>query len=164
MSQAGILVEQNPGSVTGPGVSTDNALVRWDGTTGLVIQNSVGILTDAGALSGLTALSVTGPTTSNGAQIAKRTATAASYSVLITDYYVGVTDTSAPRTISLPSVGVTAGQIFVIKDESGASATNNITVDVTGGVKTIDGAASLTINGDYDAYNFIYDGTNYFTW
>lgn len=26
--------------VTGPGLSTDNAIARWDGTTGAVIQNS----------------------------------------------------------------------------------------------------------------------------
>jgi hypothetical protein len=151
-------------TVFGPGSSTDNALVRWDGTTGTLIQNSVAILSDAGALSGLTSLSVTGPTTLNGAQIYKRTATAISYTVLITDMYVGVTSTAAPRTISLPNVGVTAGQVFTVKDESGGAATNNITVDVNGGVKTIDGAASQAINGNYDGYNFIYDGTNYFTW
>jgi hypothetical protein len=42
-----------------PGSSTDNALVRWDGTTGQEVQNSVAVLTDAGALTGLTSLTVT---------------------------------------------------------------------------------------------------------
>lgn len=46
------------GDVTGPGSSTDNALTRFDGTTGKLIQNSVGILSDVGALSGLTLLDV----------------------------------------------------------------------------------------------------------
>lgn len=41
------------GDVSGPASSTDNALARFDGTTGKIIQNSVGILSDAGALSGL---------------------------------------------------------------------------------------------------------------
>lgn len=41
------------GDVTGPGSSTDNALVRFDSTTGKLIQNSVGILDDSGNLSGL---------------------------------------------------------------------------------------------------------------
>lgn len=38
------------GSVTGPGAgtSTDNALVRWDGTTGTAIQNSSTTLSDTG--------------------------------------------------------------------------------------------------------------------
>ena len=39
------------GLITGPtGTVTDNALVRWDGTSGSVIQNSNAILTDAGDL------------------------------------------------------------------------------------------------------------------
>lgn len=46
------------GDVIGPGSATDNAVVRWDGTTGELIQNSVAILSDAGALSGLTELTV----------------------------------------------------------------------------------------------------------
>lgn len=46
------------GNVTAPASSTDNALVRFDGTTGLLTQNSSGILSDAGALSGLTQLDV----------------------------------------------------------------------------------------------------------
>lgn len=36
------------GDVTGPGSSTNNAIVRWDGITGTLIKNSVAILSDAG--------------------------------------------------------------------------------------------------------------------
>ena len=42
------------GDVAGPASSTDNALARFDGAGGKTLQNSVGILTDAGALSGIT--------------------------------------------------------------------------------------------------------------
>jgi hypothetical protein len=38
------------GDVSGPASSTDNALARFDGTTGKLIQNSVATLSDAGAL------------------------------------------------------------------------------------------------------------------
>ena len=38
------------GDVTGPASSTDNAITRFDGTTGKVIQNSALTLSDAGAL------------------------------------------------------------------------------------------------------------------
>jgi hypothetical protein len=48
------------GDVVGPASSTDNAVVRFDGTTGKLIQNSTAILTDAGALSGLTDVSASG--------------------------------------------------------------------------------------------------------
>lgn len=38
------------GDVVGPASSTDNALVRFDGTTGKLVQNSVATLTDTGTL------------------------------------------------------------------------------------------------------------------
>lgn len=52
------LQSQGISDVVGPASSTDNALARFDGTTGKVIQNSVAILDDLGALSGLTQLNV----------------------------------------------------------------------------------------------------------
>jgi len=57
-SKAGAL-----GDVVGPASATDNALARFDATTGKLIQNSVGILSDAGALSGLTGLTSSGSIT-----------------------------------------------------------------------------------------------------
>lgn len=43
-----------PSGAPAPGTVTDNALVRWDGTTGTQAQNSLGILSDTGVLTGLT--------------------------------------------------------------------------------------------------------------
>jgi hypothetical protein len=54
------------GDVVGPASSTDNALVRFDSTTGKLAQNSVAILSDAGALSGLTDISASGAVTLSG--------------------------------------------------------------------------------------------------
>jgi hypothetical protein len=51
------------GDVVGPSSATDNALARFDTTTGKLLQNSTGILTDAGALSGLTSIDATGAVT-----------------------------------------------------------------------------------------------------
>ena len=42
------------GDVVGPGSSTDKALMRFSGTSGKIAQNSVGILSDAGVLTGVT--------------------------------------------------------------------------------------------------------------
>lgn len=39
------------GDVSGPGSTTDNALVRWDGTSGTTVQNSSATLDDLGNLS-----------------------------------------------------------------------------------------------------------------
>jgi hypothetical protein len=47
------------GDVTGPASSTNNALARFDSTTGKLIQNSTGILSDTGALSGVTLAATT---------------------------------------------------------------------------------------------------------
>ncbi len=44
--------------VTGPASATDEALARFDGTTGKLVQNSVITATDAGVLSGVTQLNV----------------------------------------------------------------------------------------------------------
>lgn len=38
------------GDISGPGVSTDKAIVRWNGATGTVINNSSTLITDAGAI------------------------------------------------------------------------------------------------------------------
>ena len=46
------------GDVTGPASSTDNAIARFDGTTGKLLENSVAILDDVGVLTGLTQLDV----------------------------------------------------------------------------------------------------------
>jgi hypothetical protein len=40
----------DPGDLSGPGSSTDNAIVRWDGTGGSTLQNSGWTLSDANAL------------------------------------------------------------------------------------------------------------------
>jgi len=46
------------GDVAGPGSSTDNALARYDGTTGKLLQDGLVTESDAGALSGATQLNV----------------------------------------------------------------------------------------------------------
>ena len=78
---------------------------------------------------------------------AHRTGAGGSYSILATDHVIGVTSTAAPRTLTLPASGRVAGMTFVIKDESGGAATNNITVQGNGA--NIDGAASHVINTNY---------------
>lgn len=49
---------QLDGKVTGPGSATDNAITRFDGTTGKLVQNSAVIVSDANGVSGVTVLDV----------------------------------------------------------------------------------------------------------
>lgn len=258
MSQSGIAsltAAGAGGNVDGPvsATSTDNAVVRWDGTTGRLIQDSGIIADDSNNVSGVGTFSAAGDmtvsransgpvistvkntTASSGAHAQlnlevqgasggdarilytvsgvgvkwyvgldnlngavddsfvigrgsgvgtnaeltiresgiaklengvayKLTTTATSYNVLVTDYFIGVTDNTVARTITLPSTAI-AGQTFTVKDQAGTAGGSAggfaITVDAAGG-KTIDGTASATINSDYGSLRFYYDGTNYF--
>ncbi len=46
------------GTVTGPVSSTDNAMVRWDGTGGIVIQNSGVVVDDSNNITGVNTLTI----------------------------------------------------------------------------------------------------------
>ena len=148
------------GDVVGPGSATDEAVARFDGTTGKLIQNSVVTITDAGVVAGLTGLTINGTTNLNGGQIVKTTAPGAyPYDVLTTDYVILV-DTTAPRTINLPNAPTT-GSIWVIKDDVGSAGANNISITTPGGVVTIDGLTTYTLNSNWESVDAIFNGTSY---
>lgn len=86
-----------------------------------------------------------------------RTATAISAATATGSHIMAVTDTSAVRTITLTAPSSGAVQI-IVKDESGAAATNNILVVASAG-GTIDGAASVSIATNWGAKTFYYVGT-----
>jgi hypothetical protein len=78
---------------------------------------------------------------------------------------IGVTDTSAARTITLATADVKAGRVIIIKDESGGAATNNITI-ATEGTQAIDGDTSdtaLKITANYGVVRVYSNGSNWFT-
>jgi hypothetical protein len=149
------------GDVTGPASATDEAVARFDGITGKLIQDSVVLITNAGVVTGVTGLTVTGTTTLNGAQIVALTVPGAyPYNVLTTDYIVEV-DTSSAKTIRLPNAPTT-GQVFVIKDVTGSAGANNISLTTVGGAVTIDGATTQTMNVNYGSITVFFSGTAYF--
>jgi hypothetical protein len=79
--------------------------------------------------------------------------------VLPNDYVVNITDTSVPRSVSLPNPAL-VGESFVIKDGSGGAGANAITITPAAGL--IDGAANAIINTSYGSLTFVSDGTNYY--
>jgi hypothetical protein len=90
------------------------------------------------------------------------TRVATSYSATNDDLVIAVTDTSAPRTITIPSSSIKfTDRVFKIYDESGLSGTNNITIS-TEGSETINGSATYTIATNYGYVHFISNGSNLF--
>ena len=52
------IINKGDGTVTGPGLTTDNAITKWDGTDGYTIQNSGVILDDSNNITGINDLSI----------------------------------------------------------------------------------------------------------
>lgn len=86
--------------------------------------------------------------------------TAAAYTAKAGDRVIGVNRAGAV-TVTLPTTEVRKGRVYTVKDESGAAATNNITV-ATEGSETIDGSATDTIGENYGAKTYYSDGSNWF--
>lgn len=96
-----------------------------------------------------------------GGQIVNLTLTATDYTVLVTDYIIGITNTSAPRSVLLPTPSSdNAGQIFIVKDQSGGAYTNNISITANGGAN-IDGTPIAQLNVNYASMSFYSNGTTY---
>ncbi len=78
--------------------------------------------------------------------------------VTLTANRIHLVDTTAARNLTLPAAA--ANLRLWVKDASGLSETNNITVAPAAG--TIDGQATLVISSNYAAKSFVSDGTNWF--
>lgn len=89
-----------------------------------------------------------------------RVATATDYTVKAGDELIGVTSTAAPRAITIPTGQLEEGRVLIIKDESGAAGTNNITI--TPAAEKIDGASSLVIDQNYGIAWIYCNGANWF--
>lgn len=89
------------------------------------------------------------------------TVTAATYTAKAGDRLIGVNRAGAV-TITFPTAQLRPGRTYTVKDESGAAATNNITV-ATEGAETIDGSATDTISENYGSKIYYSDGSNWFT-
>ena len=86
------------------------------------------------------------------------------YNIVSNDDVILVNVTSGPASIVLPATGTDGSKkrSFYIKDYSGTSLTNPITITSAGG-KTINGVSFAMLNGGYSHIQVIYDGTNWMT-
>jgi hypothetical protein len=89
-----------------------------------------------------------------------RIVTTASYT-LTNDDEIIFSNVLVPSTISLPVLtGDKTGRTYIIKDFSGNSKINPITITAPSG-KSIDGATFAIINTQYGRVWLTYDGTNW---
>ena len=89
------------------------------------------------------------------------TSAAGNYTVLTSDEVILKTGiTSGGDVVTLPS-GAATGQVFTIKDSSGAANSVDIIRIETAGTETIDGSSTFAMQTSYESTTFIFDGTNY---
>lgn len=86
------------------------------------------------------------------------------YNIINSDDVIFVNIISGPASIVLPATGTDGSKrrSFYIKDYSGTSLINPITITSAGG-KTINGVSFAMLNGGYSHIQVIYDGTNWMT-
>jgi hypothetical protein len=96
-----------------------------------------------------------------GGLVLKRVAATTDYTVTAADYLIAYTALAAARTVTLPDAVCQDGRMFVIKDESGNTPTNNIIIDPEGAT-TIDGAATFNITGAYNSVDVYCAGNKWY--
>lgn len=148
--------------VTGPASSTDNAITRFDGTTGKLVQNSTGILDDSGnlGLNGLTPThSLTIPATGTGI---------AHYNVAAQDRLIGSWSgnvytlkteanggTVRPLVVGSGSVGVTysgnQGMLTTASGIGGGSGASGVGHSYTNGGASFTASSSTQVGMQWSA-------------
>lgn len=140
---------------------TGSSGVRYSflGTTGAFVARWISAKV-VGPISGGSVMGLTpdGQLVTAGRKINRR-AVAANTTITLQDEYIGVTDTTAARTITLLAASTAgSGAVYSVKDESGAAATNNITL-ARAGSDLIEGATSKVINTNYGSAKLMSTGT-----
>jgi len=110
------------------------------------------------------ALVLSGQTTHNGTHVTSAaevhgvtTTSATTYNVSATDRYVLVTP-GAAVVVNLPVAPVN-GRIVTVKDASGASATNNITVKGSQNIDGTVGSTGIVLNLNYASVDLIFNSS-----
>jgi hypothetical protein len=151
---AGTLSFASAGDVVGPASSTDNAVVRFDGTTGKLIQNSTASLSDTGTLTiaALIAASLTYPVadgTANQVLMTNGSGTL-SFSTIVNNVTSGLMNT-----LTTTNIGVNDHIQFSFVDFKGLGITLDTTSAYSNGTNTASiGRFTLKGGGTYylDAY------------
>lgn len=94
-----------------------------------------------------------------GIKLKRRTITS-TITASVDDYFIGANTSGGPLEIRLLNASsLTSGQALVVKDEGGATATNNVTIRAHAG-QSIDGADHVVLESPYSAISLYSNGSN----
>jgi len=137
---AGPVGPAGPGNVNGPASATDNAVARFDGTTGKLIQNSVVTIGDTGNIAGVGTLAVTDLTDSS------LTAGRVTYAGTGGNLVDSANLTFNGTTLTANALTVTNATTLNAGTANGVAFLNGSKVLTTGSALTFDGT-NFTVNG-----------------
>ena len=152
------------GDVVGPASATDNAVVRFDGTTGKLVQNSVVTIADStGDIAGagsITSTSASGiltraAATQDGVELIGRAGGSSSYKVTLTPTTLG-----GNRTLTLPDTTGTVALTGSTVASFSAGSTGFTPNTATTGAVTLAGTLATT-NGGTGLTSFTANGVVY---
>jgi len=85
----------------------------------------------------------------------------ANRSITSDDHFVGVNTSGGAVTLTLPATSdVSEGKIYIIKDEGGNAATNNIIINTADSAK-IDSLSSVSLVSNYGAISIYCNGSHW---
>lgn len=139
------------GDVVGPASATENAVARFDGTTGKLIKNSLVLIDDAGNVSGITGISTSGDATVGGNLTVVGTTTLATTlsgvlkaaSGVVSASLIVNADVSASAAIAYSKLNLTGS--IVNADINAAAAIAYSKLNLTGSIVNADISASAAI-------------------
>lgn len=141
-------------------LSSEAQLDRTRGGTGVSSTATFptsGVIVTEAATQTLSAKTLTTPVV-NGIKNAVKASQTGNVTLATTDYYVPCNANGGAFTVTLPAVSGNTGLTYVIKKTD--STLNAVTIDGNG-AETIEGAASTTLNTQYEAVTIVCDGS---TW
>jgi len=151
------------GAISGPGSSTDNAIVRWDGATGTAIQDSSVLISDTDSITGVVNFGMSGDILdANGNELINFTTTASAVNeISITNSATGnnailgvtgeanrgmnITDSNSNELMILSSVASAVNEITITNAATGVGPTLSTTGE-TNVPLNIQAAGTGTIN------------------
>jgi hypothetical protein len=152
-------------NTSGGVMSSEAQLDKTRGGTGIsstATFPSSGVVVTEAATQTLTNKTLTTPTITtpvvNGIKNAVKASQTSTYTATTTDYFIPCNATGGALTIDLPAASGNTGLTFVIKKTD--SSFNAVTIDPNSS-ETIDGAATTTLNTQFEAVTIVCDGSNW---
>jgi hypothetical protein len=91
----------------------------------------------------------------------RRLSITANYSITSADHFVGVDTSNGAVTLTLPATSdVAEGKIYIIKDEGGNAATNNIIINTADSAE-IDSLNAVSLVSNYGAISIYFNASDW---